>query len=96
MYVYWTGARSLSEWNGEDAVPSTAVSSRKWTRAFYILTNITLIVGVGLSLLVKGYNLVQQTLALGQGGGRYFYIFIIVGAYVATVCLLMETTEGRV
>ena len=42
-----------------------------------------------------GYDLVQQTLALAQGGGRYFYIFIIVGAYVATVSLLTKTTHCR-
>jgi hypothetical protein len=70
--------------------------ARKLARAFYISTYITLIVGIGLSLLVTGYDLVQQTLALAQGGGRYFYIFIIVGAYVATVCLLVKATECRV
>ena len=59
--------------------------SRKWARTFYISTYVALIVGIGLALLITGYDLVQQTLALAQGGGRYFYIFILLGAYVATV-----------
>lgn len=59
--------------------------TRRWARALYISTYVALIVGIGLSLLVTGYDLIQQTLALAQGGGRYFYIFILVGAYVATV-----------
>ena len=59
--------------------------TRRWARALYISTYVSLIVGIGLSLLVTGYDLIQQTLALAQGGGRYFYIFILVGAYVATV-----------
>jgi hypothetical protein len=53
---------------------------------FYIFTYYAIIVGIGLSLLVTGYDLIQQTIALATGGGRYFYIFILVGAYVATVC----------
>jgi hypothetical protein len=57
----------------------------KGARIFYISTYVTLIVGIGLALLITGYDLIQQTLALAQGGGRYFYIFILVGAYVATV-----------
>jgi len=59
--------------------------SPKWAKIFYISTYVSLIVGIGLSLLLTGYDLVQQTLVLAQGGGRYFYIFILVGAYVATV-----------
>jgi hypothetical protein len=59
--------------------------SRKWSRVFYISTYVLIIVGIGLSLLVTGYDLIQQTLALARGGGQYFYIFILVGAYVATV-----------
>ena len=59
--------------------------SKRWAKIFYISTYIAIIVGIGLSLLVTGYDLVQQTLVLAQGGGRYFYIFILVGAYVATV-----------
>jgi hypothetical protein len=54
-------------------------------RALYISTYVGLIVGIGLSLLITGYDLIQQTLILAQGGGQYFYIFILVGAYVATV-----------
>jgi len=61
--------------------------SKKWARWFYYFTYVGIIVGIGLSLLVTGYDLIQQTLALAQGGGRYFYIFILVGAYVATVRL---------
>jgi hypothetical protein len=57
----------------------------RWARALYISTYVGLIVGIGLSLLITGYDLIQQTLILAQGGGRYFYIFILVGAYVATV-----------
>jgi hypothetical protein len=60
----------------------------RWARALYISTYIGLIVGIGLSLLITGYDLIQQTLILAQGGGRYFYIFILVGAYVATVLYL--------
>ena len=62
-----------------------AMLTRRWARALYISTYVALIVGIGLSLLVTGYDLIQQTLALAQGGGQYFYIFILVGAYVATV-----------
>jgi len=61
------------------------VVSKKWGRWFYHFTYVGIIVGIGLSLLVTGYDLIEQTLALAQGGGRYFYIFILVGAYVATV-----------
>jgi hypothetical protein len=57
----------------------------RWAKALYISTYVGLIVGIGLSLLITGYDLIQQTLILAQGGGRYFYIFILVGAYVATV-----------
>ena len=64
-----------------------AVLTRRWARALYISTYVGLIVGIGLSLLVTGYDLIQQTLAFAQGGGQYFYIFILVGAYVATVLL---------
>ena len=60
--------------------------SAKWSTIFYISTYVALIVGIGLSLLVTGYDLIQQTLDSARGGGRYFYIFILVGAYVATVC----------
>jgi hypothetical protein len=59
--------------------------SRRWTRGLYISSYIAIIVGIGLALLVTGYDLIQQTLLLTTGGGRYFYIFILVGAYVATV-----------
>ena len=59
--------------------------SEKWSRAFYIASYVLIIIGIGLSLLVTGYDLVQQTLALAKGGAQYFYIFILVGAYVATV-----------
>ena len=57
----------------------------EWARTLYISTYVALIVGIGISLLVTGYDLVNQTLELVQGGGKYFYIFILVGAYVATV-----------
>jgi hypothetical protein len=73
-----------------------AVLTRRWARALYISTYVGLIVGIGLSLLVTGYDLLQQTLALAQGGGQYFYIFILVGAYVATVllpCHALESTD---
>jgi hypothetical protein len=59
--------------------------SKKVTRGLYIATYVAVIAGIALCLLVTGYDLVQQTLALAHGGGRYFYIFILVGAYVATV-----------
>jgi hypothetical protein len=70
--------------------------SRKWSRGFYIATYVLIIVGIGLSLLVTGYDLIQQTLALAQGGGKYFYIFILVGAYVATVLTLTCLLKTRV
>jgi|SRR5579859_2766587 len=70
--------------------------SRGWARTLYITTYIALIVGIGLSLLITGYDLIRQTLELAQGGGRYFYIFIIVGCYVATVHLLSnKLIKGR-
>ena len=59
---------------------------RKLGRRLYTASYVTLIIGIGISLLVTGYDLVQQTLDLAEGGGKYFYIFILVGAYVATVC----------
>ena len=62
-----------------------AIMSPPWPKVFYIFTYVSLIIGIGLSLLVTGYDLVEQTLVLAQGGGKYFYIFILVGAYVATV-----------
>ena len=62
-----------------------AMSWSKLGRYFYIATYVGLILGIAVSLLVTGYDLVQQTLAFAQGGGRYFYIFILVGAYIATV-----------
>jgi hypothetical protein len=67
--------------------------SRKWSRGFYIATYVLIIVGIGLSLLVTGYDLIQQTLALAQGGGQYFYIFILVGAYVATVLIPSSSAD---
>src|SRR5271156_6461405 len=71
--------------------------SKRWARAFYISTYVAIIVGIGLALLVTGYDLVEQTLALAHGGGRYFYIFILVGAYVATVLSRSSTlTDNRV
>jgi hypothetical protein len=70
--------------------------SRKWARRLYTASYVALIIGIGISLLVTGYDLVQQTLSLVQGGGKYFYIFILVGAYVATVslCFLFELTRN--
>ena len=71
--------------------------SKRWARVLYISTYVAIIVGIGLALLVTGYDLVEQTLALAQGGGRYFYIFILVGAYVATVLFPSSTqTYDRV
>ena len=69
---------------------------KKWARVLYISTYVALIVGIGVSLLVTGYDLVQQTLTLARGGGRYFYIFIIVGTYVATVRQPADTAYSRV
>jgi len=71
--------------------------SKRWARAFYISTYVAIIVGIGIALLVTGYDLIEQTLELAQGGGRYFYIFILVGAYVATVLSHSSTqTNNRV
>jgi hypothetical protein len=71
--------------------------SKRWARVLYISTYVAIIVGIGLALLVTGYDLVEQTLDLAQGGGRYFYIFILVGAYVATVISYLSTqTDNRV
>lgn len=72
---------------------STAMLSKRWARVLYISTYIATIVGIGLALLVTGYDLIEQTLALAQGGGRYFYIFILVGAYVATVLSPLKATD---
>ena len=59
--------------------------SRRWARFLYTASYVVLIFGIGLCLLITGYDLVQQTLALAFGGGKYFYIFILMGAYAATV-----------
>jgi hypothetical protein len=59
--------------------------SKKLLRGLYVSTYAAIIVGIGICLLVTGYDLMQQTLVLAHGGGRYFYIFILAGAYVATV-----------
>jgi hypothetical protein len=67
-----------------------------WHKVFYISTYVSLIVGIGLALLVTGYDLIQQTVALAQGGGKYFYIFILVGAYVATVSHIPTSSNIRV
>ena len=86
---------------------STPMLSKRWARVLYISTYILLIVGIGLALLVTGYDLIEQTLVLAQGGGRYFYIFILVGAYVATVlslyphilttgCIVRDNITGKV
>jgi hypothetical protein len=67
--------------------------SKRWARVLYISSYVAIIVGIGLALLVTGYDLIEQTLALAQGGGRYFYIFILVGAYVATVLSPLKPTD---
>jgi hypothetical protein len=59
--------------------------SINWGRVFYVSTYYLIILGIAISLLVTGYDLIQQTLSNSQGGGRYFYIFILVGTYVAIV-----------
>jgi len=59
--------------------------SRQWARLLYTASYGALILGIGLCLLVTGYDLVRQTLALAVGGAKYFYIFILMGAYAATV-----------
>jgi hypothetical protein len=59
--------------------------SRGWARFLYTGSYICLIIGIGLCLLVTGYDLVQQVLALTIGGGKYFYIVILGVAYAVTV-----------
>jgi len=76
---------SQGQHNLASASPGTLMPSINWGRVFYVSTYYALILGIALSLLVTGYDLVQQTLALAQGGGKYFYIFILVGTYVAIV-----------
>jgi hypothetical protein len=56
-----------------------------WARILYTGSYICLIIGIGLCLLVTGYDLVQQVLALSIGGGKYFYIVILGAAYAVTV-----------
>lgn len=94
--IYKDNERRRTARNTDSSYPFNGMLSRRWARVFYISTYYAIIVGIGLSLLVTGYDLIQQTIALATGGGRYFYIFILVGAYVATVCSNMSELMKRV